>query len=88
MENDKEIYCRKLGHHVPIKYCLSPGQPGFCGSFRNCWFPYIEDVDAFLKERFSEDEITAAAETSTPKITGIISVLERLKKEQAEDGEN
>ncbi len=74
---DKEIYCRKLGHHIPVSYCLSPGQKLYCSSFRNCWFARM-DVDTFLKERFSDEVIAEAESRTTPRITGIITVIEKF----------
>lgn len=77
MEMNEEVYCRRLGHHLPLSYCLAPGQKRFCSSFRNCWFSRM-DVDAFLSERFSPEEIEAALAPSLPRITGLVSVLEKL----------
>ena len=76
---NKEIYCRKLGHYLPMSYCLSPGQKHFCSSFRNCWFSRM-DVNAFLSRHYTPEEIEAAEKPSAPKVTGIMSVLENLGK--------
>ena len=75
---NREIYCRKLGHHLPMSYCLSPGQHLFCSSFRNCWFSGI-DVDTVLSAGFSAEEIEEAERPSAPKITNIMSIIEKYR---------
>ena len=77
MDKNQEIYCRKLGHHVPLAYCLAPGQDVFCSSFRDCWFARM-DVDGFLEENYTLQQREEALKPSTPKVTGIMAVLERL----------
>lgn len=77
MDKNQEIYCRKLGHHLPLSYCLAPGQDDFCGSFRDCWYARM-DVDKFLADNFTPRQLQASLKPGTPKITGIMAVLERL----------
>lgn len=76
MEESAEIYCKKLGHQLPVSYCLAPGRKLFCSSFRDCWYSRI-DVDRFLKDRFSSEEIKAAMAPSAPKVSSILSILEK-----------
>lgn len=76
MDKDRENYCRRLGHHVPLSYCMAPGQELFCGSFRDCWYARM-DVDRFLEENYTDQQRKAALQPSPPKITGIMAVLER-----------
>ncbi len=78
-EQIPEIYCRKLGHHLPLTYCLSPGQPLFCSSFRNCWFSRM-NVDDFLGAKFSAAQIEQAEKPSIPKVTNIMSIIEKYRK--------
>lgn len=76
MERNRENYCPRLGHHVPLSYCMAPGQALFCGSFRDCWYARM-DVDRFLEENYTVQQRKTAMEPSPPKITGIMAVLER-----------
>lgn len=78
-----EIYCRKLGHHIPFYYCLKPGSEKMCSSLRDCWYGRI-DIDGYLKARYTPEEIREALQPGPPKITGIMEILSRIQKEKEE----
>ena len=80
--DDLEIYCRKLGHHITFSYCQEPGSEKVCSSVRDCWYGRI-DIDEYLENRYSPEELKEALKPGLPKITGIMEVLARLSKDKA-----
>lgn len=77
-----EIYCRKLGHHLPFSYCREPGSAKVCSSIRECWYSRI-DIDGYLKDRYSPEELEEALKLGLPKITGIMEILNRVGRDKA-----
>ena len=79
--DNENIYCRKLGHHVPFKYCRIEKLELPCVKILDCWFKKIKIKD-FLKENYSEKDLEYLFKASapTPKITSLIELIEQAKK--------
>lgn len=78
-EHDEEVrYCRMLGHEVPFSYCRKPGKEQFCRHIVNCWFEKF-DIQAYLAEHFTEEQIQAAITPPAPKVESLLSLIERAK---------
>lgn len=75
---DAMRYCRILGHHVPFSYCLEPGAPRFCRHIVNCWFERF-DIEGYLGEHFSEQEIAEATSPPAPKLESLVSLIDRAR---------
>lgn len=80
-ENDnKKIYCRKLGHEVVFGYCRKESITEPCYRIIRCWTEYI-DILNYLKEKFGDTFVEEfSSRESTDKITSIIEILEKTKK--------
>ena len=76
-----EIYCRKLGHHIPFSYCRAPGSRKICSSVRECWYHRM-DIDGYLNALYSSEELEEALKPGPPKITGIMEILARAAARQ------
>jgi len=77
--DNERIYCRRLGHWLTFNYCRreSDGLP--CRKIVDCWFEKLP-IKEFLKENYKEEEISYVFESSKPKITSIIELIEQAKK--------
>jgi hypothetical protein len=54
-----EIYCTQLGMVIDIAYCISVNDGAPCRNTIGCWQNRM-DIYAFLKERFSQNELKKA----------------------------
>jgi len=45
----------------------------------DCWFEKLP-IKEFLKENYKEEEISYISESSKPKLTSIIELIEKAKK--------
>ncbi len=78
----KETYCRKLGHFVPFNYCRKEKKDKKelpCAKILDCWFEKIP-VQDFIHQHYSKKDIKYIFETSKPKITSILELIEKAKK--------
>ena len=50
------IRCRRLGHDVPLGYCLTLEGKTVCRTIRDCWWQRL-DIDAFLRDHLTPQEI-------------------------------
>lgn len=71
--------CRMLGHPVPFGYCraLPEGRP--CRLIVDCWQGHF-DVNAFLHEHFTPEQIETIQAPPKPKLTSILELIEQAKK--------
>jgi len=79
-QHDEVIgYCRKLGHRLAFAYCRqeSSGQP--CTKIRDCWFETF-DVDGFLRQHYSADEIEAFTARPQPKLASIVELIAQAQQ--------
>lgn len=77
--DQEEGYCRTLGHYVPFKYCrtMKDGVP--CHRILDCWFERFP-VEEYLREQYSEDEISRMLEPPKPKISSLLDLIEKARK--------
>ncbi len=77
----KDTYCRKLGHFVAFKYCRIEKQEEKlpCAKILDCWFEKIP-VQDYINKYYSKKDISYIFETSKPKITSILELIEKAKK--------
>ena len=76
--DQRDLYCRKLGHHVKFEYCRQENFGKFCSKVRDCWFETIP-IDEFLTANFSQEEI---AHLFQPPKSKIVSIFELIQKAQ------
>lgn len=75
----KEIYCRKLGHHLQFKYCRQEQQQLPCSALKRCW-QYKIPLEEFLACSFATDEIAYLDEPQVSKVSTILDVIQKVQK--------
>jgi hypothetical protein len=70
----REGYCRMLGHILSFRYCrvMNTGLP--CHNILNCWFERF-DVETFVAENYSEEELQNIFKPPKMKIATMIEVV-------------
>lgn len=76
-----EIYCRKLGHDVPFRYCRKPGDSPFCSRLPLCWEGKL-DGESYIKEHYTEEEIAAAQKPPQPKIVSLYELIQKAQSQK------
>jgi hypothetical protein len=79
MHDDKNIYCKSLGHEVTFSYCRQLSSDSLCSKIADCWYAYI-DIAAYLNENFSKEEREKLAALPKPKILSLFELIEEAKK--------
>ncbi len=67
-----------LGHEVTLAYCGGLGQESFCRKILDCWTGVV-DVEDFLKQKYSEDQITRGFAPPASKIVSLMDLIERAR---------
>ena len=76
--DQREAYCRMLGHSVPFRYCrgVADGLP--CRKILDCWFQCF-DVVGFVKEHYTAEQMESILAPPKPKMTSLVELIERAK---------
>lgn len=77
--DNKEIYCRKLGHHLTFKYCRTERRGLPCSKILDCWFEKLP-IGEFLRENYTDSEIAAIMSLPRPKVATLFDLIEQAKK--------
>ena len=77
--DQKEIYCRKLGHQLTFLYCRKESGSLPCSRIRDCWFERIP-IDQFLEKHFSEEERARVLSSAKPKTRTLFELIEEAQK--------
>jgi hypothetical protein len=82
--DDRECYCRILGHHLHFAYCRSSRDGYPCYKILDCWFEKF-DVRKFVQENFTAADIERFLQAPKPKVQTLMTLIEqaqqRMKKE-------
>jgi len=54
--DERESYCKILGHHVVFKYCRVAKEGTPCGNILDCWHENF-DVAGFLEDNYTPEQI-------------------------------
>lgn len=76
--DETDLYCRKLGHYVPFKYCRSINEGLPCGKIMDCAFEKIP-VQEFLKENYSGKELEKVFLPPENKIVSLLGLIDRAR---------
>ena len=86
MENEKEefdkleMYCSRLGHAVPFKYCRQAEIELPCPRIVNCWKTQIP-IEDYLREKYDENTMNRILHPQKPgKIISLIEEVQKHKK--------
>ena len=80
-DDEREGYCRVLGHPVPFRYCrqLPEGQP--CRLILDCWHERF-DVQAFVRQHYTPEQVEAILAPPKTKLASIVELIEQARKAQ------
>ena len=77
--DSREIYCRKLGHHLTFHYCRSERSGLPCGRIKDCWFDKIPIGD-FLRDNYTSGELSRISAPPPAKTATILEMIERARR--------
>jgi len=80
--DEKELYCRMLGHHLHFSYCraMQDGKP--CKKIRDCWYSKF-DIHSYLSTHFDLNTITNLNKKSQDKVTTIFDIMRQAQERAA-----
>lgn len=81
--DSKEIYCRRLGHHLAFKYCRTEREGVPCTKILDCWFEKLP-VEEFIRDNYSGDEIAAITAAPRPKVASLFDLIEQAKSRKGQ----
>jgi len=73
-----------LGHDVQFSYCRRPGKNLVCRKIADCWFTKI-DIETYLKENFSAEELAAAFAPPQSKMTTLMELVAKAREAKSAD---
>jgi hypothetical protein len=79
--DEKQTYCRQLGHHVPFKYCRLVADKLPCKQVFNCWFE-IFPVKEFVLNNYTEEEIKIILTPAPSRLGRIFDIAEKIYEQQ------
>ena len=83
--NEYSIRCPRLGHAITFSYCRTENSGLPCFKTLDCWFQYFP-VEAYLKERLSEEEWEKAfTPKGQTKVQSLLEIIEQAKKKAGLD---
>ena len=77
--DDKKKYCRMLGHEIAFSYCRQTTSRQPCRKIFDCWFETF-DIEGFMKEHFSDEELKALLAPPKPKMTSLVELIRQAQK--------
>ena len=82
--DDKQWYCRMLGHTIAFRYCrtMTDGLP--CNRILDCWYELIPIQD-FIAQNYSSKEQETIRQPPQSRLDIMAQTLNRVGKEKAKD---
>ena len=78
--NEKECYCRMLGHHVKFPYCCQVNENLPCSAILDCWNE-IFPVEKYIQDNYSQEELEKIFTQPKTKIETILSIVQKIKSD-------
>jgi hypothetical protein len=82
--DERQRYCRMLGHSVPFGYCRSVKGGIPCSRVLDCWFE-IFPIRSFIDEHYGEDERSRIFAPPKSKMETLVELVNQAKA-RAEEG--
>lgn len=79
IHDERRIRCRMLGHEVDFVYCRQTTGASPCRKILDCWFETF-DVEDFMGQHYSPEQIRRLLEPPKPKITSIVELIQQAQK--------
>ena len=77
--DNRDIYCRMLGHEITFAYCRQGVSSHPCRRIFDCWFESF-DVEKYIQEHFTDEEIRGFLAPPKPKMTTLIELIQQAQK--------
>jgi hypothetical protein len=68
-----------LGHYLTFSYCRQTDSSQPCRKIFDCWFEKL-DIEQFIKENFTEEQITALLAPPKPKMVSLVELIRQAQK--------
>ena len=75
--DNREIYCRKLGHYLTFGYCKNENDYLPCSKIFDCWSEKINIKD-FCYSNYKKEDIDKILEPGKPKIHTILDIIQNV----------
>jgi hypothetical protein len=75
--DEREGYCRALGHDVHFGYCRTVGESLPCARIADCWFERIP-VEEFLRAHYTGQELDRIFAPRPGRLETILEIVGRL----------
>jgi hypothetical protein len=82
--DDKMIRCPRVGGEVNFRFCRYENNMLPCRFIVGCWRGQM-DIEAMLKENYSEEELDRIFAPPKPKVESLVGLIEKVRKEQGKD---
>ncbi|MBN1524542.1 MAG: hypothetical protein JW904_08670 [Spirochaetales bacterium] len=77
-KENKELYCRRLGHKVPFSYCAAEGITMPCRIIYQCWADRMS-INEYLETKFTPEQLSKLHAPAQPKIASIVELISRAR---------
>jgi len=77
--DDKAMRCPRVGGEVNFRFCRFENNMLPCRFIVGCWQGQI-DIEAFLDEQYSEEELDSIFAPPRPKMEALVDLMEKAKK--------
>jgi len=77
--DEREGYCRMLGHHLRFSYCRTCRDGLPCYKIMDCWFEKF-DVRTFVEENYTALEIESFLQPPQPKMQTLMTLIQQARE--------
>jgi hypothetical protein len=77
--DDREGYCRRLGHHLKFQYCRTVNEGLPCHLLSDCWFDKFP-VTEFVERNYSPAEREKFSQPPQPKISSLVELINKARQ--------
>ncbi len=77
--DEKTMRCPRVGGEVNFRFCRFENNMLPCRFIVGCWQGQI-DIEAFLNEHYSEEELDSIFTPPRPKMETLVDLMEKAKK--------
>ena len=81
--DDKTIRCPRVGGEVNFRFCRYENNMLPCRFIAGCWQGQM-DIEALLKEHYTEEELDRIFTPPKPKIESLAGLMEKVQREKQE----
>lgn len=85
--DNKEWYCRMLGHTIAFRYCRTMAEGLPCHRILDCWYEILP-IQSFIEQNYSAEERGAISQPPDSRLTIMAKTLNRVEKRKKDDGDN